>query len=223
MYHTLPSRREFLAFGGLAVVVISANASLLYAHETYEILLKQSPSMIDPLRVRGTSPELKEKYQQWVNDGTIPRLKELDQGLEAIANELIKDTNYLSRKLTLVGQSKKRGKLILTYEKNRLLVDGYSYDLRFILEGKIEEGAIKITELLKYSISRSQLSKEGTYVFSREGDKTYEKWEWGIKIKPPLSTSWTVHEKNKQVVMDKIDITGIRTKLLRGLRKQKIH
>jgi len=195
------------------------------------------------IKLSGTASELKEKYMNIVSHTIPPEFKRLDEALEVIVQKLNNDPYYLTREFllvepnTLMLDKAKPGEAIgknwakwaqgkgLAYSNDfgytyknlpPIIVKGKQYRLALefkanVLERDPEGIAIGATDLVDYRLydDSSDLVREGSEkadIWANEN----QRWEIG---------NWSESEKG---IMNKLDPTGIRAKLLEGLKNQKI-
>lgn len=238
-----PNRRQFLITGGLTTAGTLVPTSLSALVQLTEPQYKIKFQLLDDRDVElwkhnivhpyyepksvpftKTAEEIRTITQGWQARGLIPDLSQLDSSLENLARQLDADPNFFHRTFELSD-------LKTRTEGNMVFIMGYKAPLnnipnsiRIVITG-IQNGdhSIGPTTLMQYSITQPyHVDQRANYM--RMGDLTREAWDLipgegkgsykGVMLVPQDA------EDKSTITM--VDATGIRGKLLKGLRNQNL-
>ena len=212
---------EFLKAAGLQS---QASYSLLFVDEVYTrdkygglIRLNDgSPdpdAVVEPKLLAGNAGSVKRQYEQLRQNGRIPNLNHLDNALEEIAERLSNDELYLSKEFIIRNSYRSNDQLIVDAEKEKM-IKGVPYKVLINASGKIEGGMVKLNHLIQYLI------QTGDAMESRQIQDNFERWCIPVKVGDMSAQRRTILYQDN--VPEIPDFTGIRKKILDGLRYQQI-
>lgn len=206
MYNPLLTRRKFyIGFGGLVMLAMGT--------EVYNISLKAEHEYGTIATFSGTPAQLRKEYEGNIIKRRLPKhFRPLNQGLAFIVDELSKNSSYLARNFKR-GQVNIPIKVYIVDYSRGVQLGNKSYYVSLTVQ--VPQTGRRIIDLVAYLIEGS----EGNVFVRRQGDSTREVWYANYGV---FSKQWVIEEKAQRPVMNEIDVTGIRAKLLKGLRKQKL-
>lgn len=234
----LPSRRKFLlistiAVGGIVVAPYEAQLSKAKIYQVYFQMPNKFDSDfwqryvwtdngyndnvdVDPLgiRVRGSAPDITAHFNKMIIERDIPDTSVLDKRLEAIAHEMMNNSDYVNANFKFNGAERQsRFFRYLILNSQHKTQDAY---LGLGLGAIPVEGGLKLVEVEWYNAT--ELDEHNLVInhhYQRSGTRNSEMWGVDDKI-----VTLRPQNAGDLTTISELDVRGLRRKLNEGIKKQ---